>query len=307
MVWVNQDTDMLDSLKFRRFTLALILLAIPFFFIGGPSSVSLDAYRRFWDLGHSLFFALVAVNLVWWGIIKTPRQFSIAFVMVVLLSLAIEKLQSWVGRDASWLDVLANLSGFVLGYSLTQAFELKTFLLRLASLLGLMPGLWSFFKSAMVVAVAWQQFPVLLNGDSFWEQKAWGGDIPLQKISQQSGYRIVFPGKAFVSSDMMGFVQSWNGYQNLVFEVNNLGAKELLLTLRISDKQHELSDQEYSDRFNRRLLLLPGENRIEVSLEEIANSPAKRKMDMDEIYLLMLFLPEDGESQKIHLNKLYLQ
>ncbi len=298
---------MLDSLKFRRLTLALILLAIPFFFIGGPSSVSLDVYRRFWDLGHSLFFALVAINLVCWGIIKTPKHFSIAFVMVVLLSLAIEKLQSWVGRDASWLDVLANLSGFVLGYSFIQKFGLKIFLLRLASLLGLIPGFWSFFKSAMVVAVAWQQFPVLLSGDSFWEQKAWGGDVTLQKIPQQSGYNIVFPGKAFVSSDMMGFVQSWNGYQNLVLEVNNLGAQEFLLTLRISDKQHELSDQEYGDRFNRRLLLLPGENRIQVSLAEIENSPAERKMDMDEVYLLMLFLPEDGESQKIHLNKLYLQ
>jgi hypothetical protein len=195
----------------------------------------------------------------------------------------------------------------VLGYSFIQKFGLKIFLLRLASLLGLIPGFWSFFKSAMVVAVAWQQFPVLLSGDSFWEQKAWGGDVTLQKIPQQSGYNIVFPGKAFVSSDMMGFVQSWNGYQNLVLEVNNPSAKEFLLTLRISDKQHELSDQNYNDRFNRRLLLLPGENRIQVSLTEIENSPAERKMDMDEIYLLMLFLPENGESQKIHVNKLYLQ
>jgi VanZ family protein len=311
MVWVNRDTKMLDSLKWRKFTLALIVLAVPFFFIGGPSSVSLDVHRRFWDLGHSIFFALVAINLVWWKIVKTPKQFSISFVAVVLLSLLIEKLQTYVGRDASWSDVLANMAGLLLGYTLTQTASRSIILLRALSLIGLMPGLWSFFKSAAVSFILWQQFPLLSGGDSSWESVVWGGKSEITRIASpektQRVYLVRYSGEAYQSADMMGFIQPWIDYQRLILEIENPSSEALSIVLRISDKQHELSEQKYNDRFNRRIHLLPGWNQIEVSISDIENAPADRKMNLHEIYLLKLFLPESGKAKELYLNKIYLQ
>lgn len=311
MVWVNRDTKMLDSLKWRKVTLVLILLAIPFFFIGGPSSVSLDVHRRFWDLGHSIFFTLVAINLVWWKIVKTPKQFSISFVAVVLLSLLIEKLQTYVGRDASWSDVLANMAGLLLGYTLTQTASRSIILLRALSLIGLMPGLWSFFKSAAVSFILWQQFPLLSGGDSSWESVAWGGKSEITRIASpentQRVYFVRYSGKAYQSADMMGFIQPWNSFQKLILEIENPTNEAFLLVLRISDKQHEFSKQDYSDRFNRRINLLPGLNKIEISIGDIENAPADRKLNLQEIYLLKLFLPEDDKPREVYLNRVYLE
>lgn len=294
-------------LKWRKFSIIIILLAVPFFFIGGPSSVSLQTFHRFWDLGHSIFFALVAVNLVWWNVVRKPQHLVVAFSIVLLLGVTIETLQTYVGRQASWRDVLANMAGFLLGYSLTQVSTRIIFTMRLVALLGLIPGVWAFAKSAAVSFVLWQQFPVLLSGENSLDQQAWGSQVHLQKRADTVGYKLQFPGEAFLSADMMGFIQSWAGFQKLILEIDNPSTENLVVVLRISDRQHELSNQDYSDRFNQRLLLVPGLNRVKINLQEIHQAPAKRLMDLDNIYLLKLFLPEDRSSAELHLNKMYLE
>jgi len=308
---VNRDIKMLDSLKWRKLTLAFILLAIPLFFIGGPSSVSLDIFRRFWDLGHSIFFFLVAINLVWWRIVKTPKQFLIAFIALVFVSLLIEKLQTYVGREASWLDVLANIAGLLLGYSVTQSSSRLIVFLRGLSLIALMPGLWGFFKSAALGFILWQQFPLLSGGDFAWESHAWGGTGEIARVASLENssrvYLARYSGEAYQSVDMMGFMQSWKGYQQLIVEIENPTTETFSLILRISDKKHELSAQDYNDRFNRRLTFLPGWNTIEVNISDIENAPGNRTMNLQEIYLLKLFLPESGKAREIYLNKIYLR
>ncbi len=298
---------MLDSSRFRKLTLIITLLAIPFFFIGGPSSLSLNIYHRFWDFGHSFFFALVAVNLVCWKVIKKPKDMVVTFFIVLVLSVIIEKLQTFVGRHASWLDVLANMAGLLLGYSLTQVLSPLQIIIRAVALIGLIPGVWAFSKSAALCFMLWQQFPVLLNGEASLDAEAWGSDIHLQKRPENTGYKLLFSGKAFLSADMMGFIQSWKGYQQLVLEAENPSNETVTLVLRISDKQHELSGQDFNDRFNQPIALSPGWNRIEINLQEIEQAPIKRAMDLNNIYLLKLFLPKDTRATEIYLNKLYLQ
>lgn len=294
------------SIYWRRMFLVLLLFVIPLFFIGGPSQYSLEIYRRLWDLGHPGFFAILSFLLIGYGVIKHYRHFVIAFLLVFIGSIAIEKLQTYVGRTASWFDILFNLSGFLLGgIFLAKNYKQKLIVIIVATI-GLLPGLWKVFKSVMLCWTLWQQFPVLLDGNSPWEGRAWGSAIKLQQIPGQSGYLLAFDGKAYHSADMMGFMQSWQGYRSLTIELENLSNDAFNLTLRISDKRHERSNQEYTDRFNGRLLIQPGKQTVQINLTDVETAPRNRKMDLDEIYLLKLFLSQDDKPHRVKLHKIYL-
>lgn len=300
---------MFDVRHWRKITLGLILLVVPLFFIGGVSSVALDIYRRLWDMGHSVFFALLAVNLVWWSIIKNHRQFFIACLMVFSVSLLIEKLQSFIGRDASWFDVLSNMSGFLFGYSFIHAISKTILVLRLFAISGLLPGCWAVLKSLIVMIVLWQQFPLLSGGDSSWEFAAWGGRAQVVRIDDNPGrrYRVNFSGQAYQPANLRGFIQSWDEHQKLILQIENPSNEKFVLTLRISDRQHELFSQEYNDRFNRSIELLPGWNNVEISVEDIRSAPLNRQLNLQDLYVLKLFLPESGKPREIYLNRIFLE
>jgi hypothetical protein len=311
MAWVSRDISMFDVRHWRKVTLGLILLAVPLFFVGGVSSVALDIYRRLWDMGHSVFFALLAVNLVWWSIIKNHRQFFIACLMVFSVSLLIEKIQSYIGRDASWFDVLSNMSGFLLGYSFIQSISKIILVLRMVAISGLLPGCWAVLKSLILMFILWQQFPLLSGGKSSGEAAAWGGRAQVTRIASSDNpdrvYRINFSGQVYQSANLRGFIQSWNDDQTLIVQIENPSTESFVLTLRVSDRQHEISGQEYSDRFNYSIDLLPGWNQIKIPVSDIKNSPLKRTMNMDDIYVLKLFLPKVGKPREIFLNRIFLE
>ena len=64
------------------------------------------------------------------------------------------------------------------------------------------------------------------------------------------------------------------------------------MVLKIYDRQHQLSDYAYSDRFNHSLQLNPGWNDISISLDEVQSAPRNRELDMAEIVSFSLFLPQ---------------
>jgi len=292
-----------DLSRFKIAFLILLLLIVPLFFVSGPSAFSPEIYRRFWDLGHPIFFALLSMSLIWWGLVNSAKRFLVACVLVFASSLLIEKIQSYIGREESWLDVLDNMAGFLLGYAVLQVSAVKKYSLVVISFVALLPSTWNLVKSILLCVNLWWQFPVLLGGDYQWELNAWSGDI---HSTPKTGYQLHFKGKAFDSIDMMGFIQSWKDFQTLKLEINNPSNDVFDLTLRISDKQHEMSDQQYSDRFNRRISIQPGEQTIQIRIQDIEQSPAGRSLNLDEIYLLELFLPEDGKARDLQVKKIYL-
>lgn len=292
-------------IRWRWLFLSVVVCATPFFFIGGPSEYSLEIHRRIWDLGHPAFFASVSFLSIGFGLIKSKRHFLIGFLIVFIVSLLIETLQSFVGREASWLDISFNLSGYLLGGMIIFTHLSEKLLVVGLMLAGLLPGLIKLGKSVMMLWVLWHEFPVLLSGQNHWEQLAWGNEVKLQSVD--SAYRLDFSGKAYASADMMGFMQSWKPYKFLVLEMTNPTSEAFALTLRISDKQHEMSGQEFTDRFNYRFSLEPGNQQIKIPLTQIESAPVNRKMDLKEIYLLKLFLSEDDKPRTLYLSKIYLE
>jgi len=79
------------------------------------------------------------------------------------------------------------------------------------------------------------------------------------------------------------FEGNWGLARTLKISFYNPDTYPLQITCRIHDLQHADGNQEYDDRYNRRFLLTPGWNQVEIDLNEVEASPSGRKMDMSRI------------------------
>ena len=79
----------------------------------------------------------------------------------------------------------------------------------------------------------------------------------------------------------------WRGFQALGFDLYNPADENLKVTLRIDDREDY---PDYPDRYNQAFLLAPGKNRIEVELEELITSGTQRRLNLDNIYRVLLFM-----------------
>ncbi len=79
----------------------------------------------------------------------------------------------------------------------------------------------------------------------------------------------------------------WQGYKSFCFDVYNPGEKELQITVRIDDREDA---PEYPDRYNRSFTIKPGMNRIRIPLDSLVTSGTRRKLDLNSIHQLIIFM-----------------
>jgi hypothetical protein len=96
----------------------------------------------------------------------------------------------------------------------------------------------------------------------------------------------------------------WSGYDRLSFTVYSGMKEPVSIVVRIDDAQH---DNRYTDRFNRRLVLQPGVNRVSIPLSEVRNSPRGRKMNMTRIQRVVLFAMHPGAPFTLHFDTVRLE
>ena len=112
------------------------------------------------------------------------------------------------------------------------------------------------------------------------------------------GVREHYPGIAFG-----GFDPSWSGHRAMAFDAFNPEDKPLPLALRIDDRRNP----GYGDRFNREILLPPGESRILIPLAELVTSETKRTLKSHSSQAVMLFMVNPEERHTLYLDRLRLE
>jgi hypothetical protein len=104
-----------------------------------------------------------------------------------------------------------------------------------------------------------------------------------------SALKIQFTMKKYSGVYLKVFHGDWSTYRSLAMEFYNPDTLPLLVTLRISDQRHDRSDNDYDDRFNRRLYLQPGWNPVRIPIREIQEMPIDRPMDMEQVRTLGVY------------------
>lgn len=271
---------------------------------------------RFWDAvfdaGHAPLFGLAALLvrrlLATWRPAWTESRLSwAAFAATLVGGGATELLQLLQPtRAASAGDLLRDAAGAGAFLLLRTAWRRET--ARGPRTAPHLPGARAAFGVALLGAVAAplllvvaqnaardRAFPTLFRLDgSWWERPlvsagnaefvpalAGQGIAPTSQLARLSLRPGQYPGLVLDEP-----YPDWRGRERLTFTVVSALDAPLTLTIRINDAAH---NHRYPDRFNRRLVIEPGENRIEIHLDEVRRAPGGREMDMRRIRLIVLY------------------
>lgn len=302
----------------------LLLLGLPFFFLGGPHFRSPRSYTQLWNLGHILYFALFTLWLqrlppLRRTLMPTAQRLGLLFFCPLVVGIAIEYLQYLSnGRPPSGADICRNQLGVIIALVFQRPLpwhtELRllpallrglTLLLLLFALLPLGKALWDEHQ-------AQRQFPLLADFESPFELSRWLYPRQLQYENTvvrhgRRAARVQLSTARYSGIALFHFPGNWQGYHRLHFSVYNPLPDPLELNCRIHDAAHKRHDSRYEDRFNTRFSLLPGWNDLNISLLQVAAAPKGRRMDMRNIEGFGLFVVEQKESLFLFLDHVYLE
>lgn len=298
--------------------LAVILTIL--LFVGGPDYESHRIVQQIWDVGHvALFLILSYIILIF--IRKYKLSYITQFLIIVALSfifgLFVELIQLLVGRDFELQDLANDVSGAIIGYFVYYLLHAKISMLHniiaaLSIALLLMISLYPLANVLVDEVKMKNEFPVLSDFESPTQLSRWDvkqANLSLNKHHVQQGeysLQAIFLPDAFPDITLQHFPRDWSGYKNIKFSLYNKAQDPVVIELKIYDEDHMKYGYQYTDRFNRELLLQPGWNNISISLNEIFNSPEKRTMNIARIKSFSLFLKDVTSPVTIFLDDLKL-
>lgn len=292
----------------------LILIVVPFFFVGGPDALSSALLNNVWNFGHIIFFAVFMLLIQSFLSLVRWKDWLLVTLLAIGVGIVIEFFQHFVGRDSSWDDVLHNLFGVWLGLFWGQKPTPWVWALRFTSLAFVLPSL------SLVLDRAWgdvamrQQFPLVNSFESRHEMQQVRVSAALASVLQTD--RVVRHGhlsllvtlstKKYAGISLLGPYGDWSYYQFLVMDFYNPDPERLELVIKISDYQHDAGTNQYGDRFNYPVVLMTGWNQVRIDLNDIRDAPAGRSMQMDRItgfsiFALQLPIPREFYWDNIRL------
>src|SRR5690606_28082725 len=206
--------------------------------------------------------------------------------IVLLVGGCIELLQAYVGRDGTWSDVLHNLIGASLGLFWGQKANPRVWIGRMLSSLALAPSMALTLQLAVVQYESAQQFPQLADFETQRELSRWKGNMARTDEHASEGryaLKIIFGTEKYSGISFNQFLGNWKSYEHFSFDIFNSDAQPLQIVLRIHDEAHDRADSAYADRFNTRLMVQPGWNYFSIALTEVAQAPAQRQMNLQQL------------------------
>ena len=159
-----------------------------------------------------------------------------------------------------------------------------------------------------------QEFPLLVSFERDRELSVWTPhEADLQPTTDWSsdGKRSLqirvktstgLPGASFVWP-----VADWTGYSEFAFEIRNPETRDLTMGIGLSDRLYADSGFDPTDRF-RRTIEIPSQSTltVHIALSEIASAPASRRMNLREIAMVDLYLPDSTPGTVVLLDNLRL-
>jgi len=298
--------------------LAVILTIL--LFVGGPDYESHRIVQQIWDVGHvALFLMLSYIILIF--IRKYKLSYITQFLIIVAFSfifgLFVEIIQLLIGRDFELQDLANDVSGAIIGYFVyyllhAKISKLHNIIAAMSIVLLLMISLYSLANVLVDEVKMKNEFPVLSDFESPTQLSRWDvkkANLSLNKQHVQQGeysLQAIFLPDAFPDITLQHFPRDWSGYKNIKFSLYNKARDPIVIELKIYDEDHMKYGYQYTDRFNRELLLQPGWNNISIPLNEIFNSPEKRTMNLVRIKSFSLFFKDVTSPVTIFLDDLKL-
>jgi VanZ family protein len=302
-----------------RKTIWLVLLLIaPLFFWGGPGYHSPRMLKELWDLGHVVFFGLLAWVI---GCLlekrgeRGIRRCGIPLFIVTVVALAVEGVQRFLpGRTASFADFLLGFGGgavVVIFFFLPEKWNSWSRYLRTAGVIAVGGMLVPFAMTAVDEYCSRRDFPLLAGFETSLELSRWSNEDKMERVREPvlagnfSAFLHLAPGK-YSGVSLQYFPGNWKSAKRLAFSIYNPG-EPVMLHYRVHDVAHRRGDRQlYGDRFNGMRRIVRGWNTIVVPVEDIKNGPVKRNINLAAIEGFGVFLVDNREKRVLYIDEVKL-
>jgi len=219
-------------------------------------------------------------------------------------------------RTPDLADIIRNFVGclFAFAFLAPSRSTLPKRNLRLLQGITILALLIEFFpltKALIDEEIAREQFPVLADFETPFESDRWTGGAKISIDHEtarhgKSSLLIRLTTAQYSGVALKYFPGDWRGYSLLQFSVFNPSSAPLSVVCRAHDSLHFKNGGEYNDRFNKSFVIDPGWNDIEIPLENIANAPKNRQIEMSEIQGLGIFTVRLPKPKTIKIDYLRL-
>ncbi len=296
-------------------TLLLIVSVATVLVVLGQLPGNTLLWRELQNAGHIPLFMLITLGVLllveqtgrWQG----WRSIGLTSAVVMLLAVATEWLQTFSGRQVSMADLLHDALAMMVVILLYIG--LRNVRKRAVWRYGLIAAAAALLLYALLplLTLSWhgwqrdQAMPVVMNLSAPWQASF----LQLQQAritpAEQEGYTrvVLLPGE-FPGVENIEPVADWSAYHRLTFRIRSDQADSFFLVLRIHDAAH---NQNYSDRYNRRLVVLPGMNQYHINLQAVRQAPAGRAMQLDSIASIVLFAVKRETPVAFDISPLHLE
>ncbi len=301
----------------------LLLFSIPIFLELPDNTVFM---RELQNTGHTFLFGFLSIiTLRLTQVLLNAKNtdikpYILSFILSFISGIFIEIIQVTIDRDADISDVLRNFLGIIsfLGfYYLFNKIRLKVFtlwdiLISIMSVGLFLGSLISMGSLSMAYLNRDNSVPVILDFNSNWSKYfIYSTNAYIEKIApgqhkhlQIYHAEILFKKGGYSKIEIHETSPDWSDYASLCFSIYSDSAKEYNLNIRIHDTKH---NYEYTDRFNRLLLIRPHHNHICISLEEVINAPLGRLLDISDIESVIIFSHEKNVDRKFMMSNFILK
>lgn len=307
---MNRKQNRFNQLKPHsgRLVAALILAILPLLFInfGLTSPPPARFLSHLFNFAHVPLFILIslAIWLSLSGQIQLHRnRLLFCLTSALLFGIAIELLQSYSGRSASLTDLRLDLLGIMLFLSLGPKPESKTTTKTIPNIssvhhfIRLLVIAWTLFE----LIPLWQsitdyskilQQPALLSDfetsgqSSRWSQ---GRRSALNSSEGAFALHVDLSTERYSGSTLEYLPRNWLPYRSLHIDLYNGDEYQQQIHIKIRDSQAVIDGDHYSMRFDTEYTLSPGWNTVTIALQEVAQAPQQRQMDLQNIFALTLF------------------
>lgn len=303
--------------KAVRFIVTGFIVVMLFF----PLAVHSLWWRQALNSGHTFLFLFISFAL--YRQLQTIPRLSdsrVIYLLVllagVLLGASIELLQGYfyslLQRECSAGDFYNDVFGIISGLALvsfTHQRKLRNkFFSILFSAVFLLLGTYPLLQLSWHSVQQYMAMPLVTQLDKSWSKNF----VELQHVALVSTsinhgvnwYRMQFNRAKYPGISIIEPVQDWRPYKKLRFDVLSENKNNIVLVLRVHDNKH---NQNLDDRFNRKIMIVPGLNEISVDLTEIKAGPVDRELDLSRVAGVKLFMIDVRESILLEMNDMFLE
>jgi len=301
----------------RSRTLFIVFCIVVLYGLFGISGGLLDSRlgKAIWNMNHLIAFFIG--NLFLYNIFPVIKPNTILNIVMVLIAMivisgGIEFVQKHIGRSPSYQDIILNMAGSLLAiavYLLLCNVKLfgRYFIAAMLFIVA-MALTWPNIRFFIAEYINYQQFPVLADYSKPFALSSWRSGTARFNLNKSNELSVTFSPESDYSHIAYGsFYGQWNKYRELVIEINNPEPEQLDLIVRLHDKEHKKRYYLYEDRYFKNMELIPGENRIIIPIIDIFKAPKSRRMDLENLEELILFMSDLEQPRTIIIKKMYLR